>query len=70
MRACGLQSGAVACVLYLTALCVNVSMTPYDDRLGRLINGTSDTSREFASDEVTMTTIYDRTLTRTAAVLI
>ncbi|XP_067938255.1 transmembrane protein 237-like [Watersipora subatra] len=51
LKACTLQSGAVTALLYTTALCINVSMAPIDDRLGPRTNGTTDSIREFTKDE-------------------
>jgi len=50
LKACTLQSGAVAAILYTAALCVNVSLAPMDDRLGPKSNGTNDPLRDFADD--------------------
>ena len=52
LKACTLQSGAVAAILYTAALCVNVSLAPMDDRLGPKSNGTYDALRTLSDPEV------------------
>ena len=52
LKACTLQSGAVAALLYTVALCINVSMASMDDRLGPKTNITVDVLRDFPTKEV------------------
>lgn len=52
LKACTLQSGAIAAFLYTTALCINVSLARMDDRLGPKTNVTTDALRDFATVQV------------------